>query len=174
MEICPVCGVGKENFVEVEEEDTGFRRDSKEFYVILGNGAAGFNAARAIRERDKTGSIVMVSNEPYSAYNRPMLTKSIMAGLTAEQIAIQEESWYQEQEIYQVLDKSVTAIHTDDKEVELSDGTRLKYTKLIYALGSECFIPPIPGTDQPEVVAIRRLEDTKKVADLLETAKMPL
>lgn len=171
MEICPVCGVGKENFVEVEEEDTGFRRDSKEFYVILGNGAAGFNAARAIRERDKTGSIVMVSNEPYSAYNRPMLTKSIMAGLTAEQIAIQEESWYQEQEIYQVLDKSVTAIHTDDKEVELSDGTRLKYTKLIYALGSECFIPPIPGTDQPEVVAIRRLEDTKKVADLLETAK---
>lgn len=171
MEICPVCGVGKENFVEVEEEDTGFRRDSKEFYVILGNGAAGFNAARAIRERDKTGSIVMVSNEPYSAYNRPMLTKSIMAGLTAEQIAIQEESWYQEQEIYQVLDKSVTAIHTDDKEVELSDGTRLKYTKLIYALGSECFIPPIPGTDQPEVVAIRRLEDTKKVAKLLETAK---
>lgn len=171
MEICPVCGVGKENFVEVEEEDTGFRRDSKEFYVILGNGAAGFNAARAIRERDKTGSIVMVSNEPYSAYNRPMLTKSIMAGLTAEQIAIQEESWYQEQEIYQVLDKSVTAIHTDDKEVELSDGTRLKYTKLIYALGSECFIPPIPGTDQPEVVAIRRLEDTKKVADLLENAK---
>lgn len=171
MEICPVCGVGKENFVEVEEEDTGFRRDSKEFYVILGNGAAGFNAARAIRERDKTGSIVMVSNEPYSAYNRPMLTKSIMAGLTADQIAIQEESWYQEQEIYQVLDKSVTAIHTDDKEVELSDGTRLKYTKLIYALGSECFIPPIPGTDQPEVVAIRRLEDTKKVADLLETAK---
>lgn len=171
MEICPVCGVGRENFVEVEEEETGFRRDSKEYYVILGNGAAGFNAARAIRERDKTGSIVMVSNEPYSAYNRPMLTKSIMAGLTAEQIAIQEESWYQEQEIYQVLGKSVTAIHTGDKEVELSDGTRLKYTKLIYALGSECFIPPIPGTDQPEVVAIRRLEDTAKVAGLLETAK---
>ena len=94
-----------------------------------------------------------------------------MAICSAVSPAIQEESWYQEQEIYQVLDKSVTAIHTDDKEVELSDGTRLKYTKLIYALGSECFIPPIPGTDQPEVVAIRRLEDTKKVADLLETAK---
>lgn len=171
MEICPVCGVGKENFVEVDEEDTGFRKDSKEFYVVLGNGAAGFNAARAIRDRDKTGSIVMVSNEPYSAYNRPMLTKSIMAGLTAEQIAVQEESWYQENEVYQVLDKSVTAIHTEEKEVELSDGTRLKYTKLIYALGAECFIPPIPGADLPEVTAIRRLEDTQKVAELLEDAK---
>ena len=171
MEICPVCGVGKENFVEVEEEETGFRRDSKDFYVILGNGAAGFQAARAIRERDKTGSIVMVSNEPYSAYNRPMLTKSIMAGLTAEQIAIQEDSWYQENEIYQILDKSVVKLHTNEREVELSDGTRLKYTKLIYALGAECFIPAIPGADMPEVTAIRRLEDTQKVAGLLETAK---
>ena len=55
--------------------------------------------------------------------------------------------------------------------VELSDGTRMKYTKLIYALGAECFVPPIPGADKPETVAIRRLEDTRKVAELLKTAK---
>lgn len=170
IEICPVCGVGKENFVEVEEEASGFHRDSRDFYVILGNGAAGLSAAKAIRERDKTGSIVMVSNEPYSAYNRPMLTKSIMAELSAEQIAVQEESWYQQNQIYQVLGKSVTSICPEEKEVELSDGTRLKYTKLIYALGAESFIPPIPGTELPEVTAIRRLEDTKKVAGLLEHA----
>lgn len=171
MEICPVCGVGKENFVPVEEAETGYRRDTKDFYVILGNGTAGFNAAKAIRERDKTGSVVMISNEPYSAYNRPMLTKSIMAELTADQIAIQPEAWYQENSIYQILDRSVTAIHTDEQEVELSDGTRMKYTKLIYALGAECFVPPIPGADKPETVAIRRLEDTRKVAELLKTAK---
>ncbi|MEE0713053.1 MAG: flavodoxin domain-containing protein, partial [Blautia sp.] len=64
MEICPVCGVGKENFVEVEVEENTYRNDTKDFYVILGSGAAGFYAASAIRERDKTGSIVMVSNEP--------------------------------------------------------------------------------------------------------------
>lgn len=171
MEICPVCGVGKENFVPVEEEENSYRRDTKDFYLILGNGTAGYNAAKAIRERDKTGSIIMVSNEGVSSYNRPMLTKSIMAELTADQIAIQEQNWYEENNIYQVLDKTVSAIHTDEKEVELSDGTRLKYTKLIYALGSECFIPPIPGIDKPEIVAIRRLADTQRVAKLLETAR---
>ena len=81
LEICPVCGVGKENFVPVDAQETGYINNTQEYYVILGNGAAGFNAAKAIRERDKTGSIVMISNEPYPSYNRPMLTKSIVAGL---------------------------------------------------------------------------------------------
>ena len=56
-------------------------------------------------------------------------------------------------------------------EVELEDGTRLRYSKLIYALGSECFIPPIPGTDKKQVVAIRRLSDTQKIAALLPGVK---
>lgn len=78
IEVCPVCGVGKENFVSVEVEENTFRNDTKNCYVILGNGIAGLQAAAAIRERDKTGDIVMVSEEPYRTYHRPMLTKSIM------------------------------------------------------------------------------------------------
>ena len=136
LEICPVCGVGKEHFVPVEEDSSDFRKDTDHFYVILGNGAAGVNAAEAIRKRDKTGSIVMISDEPYFPYNRPMLTKTMMAGLSPEQIAIHEESWYEDNKIIQVLGKTVTSIDTDSHEVLLTDGTRLRYTKLIYALGS--------------------------------------
>ena len=73
------------------------------------------NAAAAIRERDKTGSIVLVSEEPYSGYNRPMLTKSMMAGLTADQIAMHEEEWYEENSIVQVLGRKVTAIDPKQK-----------------------------------------------------------
>lgn len=171
MEVCPVCGVGKENFVPVDVEDTSFRNDTKEFYVVLGNGAAGLSAARAIRERDKTGSIVIASNEPYSTYNRPMLTKSMVAELDAEEIAVEAASWYEENSIYQVLGKEATVIHPEDKEVEFTDGTRLKYTKLIYALGSECFIPPIPGADKKEVVAIRRMTDIEKIEKMMGQIK---
>lgn len=171
LEICPVCGVGKENFVPVEVEESSYRKDTEDFYLILGNGAAGYQAAKAIRERDKTASVVMISDEPYRSYNRPMLTKSIMAELDEDQIAIQDERWYQEQKIVQVLGKKVTSVDTKEKEVSLEDGTRLKYTKLIYALGGECFIPPIPGSDKEAVVAIRRLKDTRKIADLLPKVK---
>ena len=42
---------------------------------------------------------------------------------------------------------------------------------MIYALGSECFIPPIEGKDLPEVVAIRRLTDVEKLEEIMEKAE---
>ena len=163
--------MGKENFVPVESETTAYRKDTSNLYAILGNGAAGFNAAKAIRERDKTGGVYIISNEEYPSYNRPMLTKSLVAGLDAEQIAIQDASWYEENNVVQILGRQVTSIDTEEKEILTEDGAKFKYTKLIYALGSECFIPPITGADKPEVVAIRKLSDTQKVTELLEKTK---
>ncbi|MGN0277651.1 MAG: FAD-dependent oxidoreductase [Hominisplanchenecus sp.] len=171
LEVCPVCGVGKENFVPVDVEETTYRSDSNEFYVILGNGAAGLNAAKAIRERDKTGSISMISGEEYRTYNRPMLTKSLMADLEIGQIQVEAEKWYEDNRIFQVLGRKVVSVDTKEKEVLLSDGIKLKYTKLIYALGSECFIPPIPGHEKAQVAAIRTLEDTRRISAMLPDTK---
>lgn len=171
LEVCPVCGVGKENFVPVDVEETTYRSDSNEFYVILGNGAAGLSAAKAIRERDKTGSITMISGEEYRTYNRPMLTKSLMADLEIDQIQVEAEKWYEDNRIFQVLGRKVVSVDTKEKEVLLSDGIKLKYTKLIYALGSECFIPPIPGHEKAQVASIRTLEDTRRISAMLPDTK---
>ena len=171
LEVCPVCGVGRENFVPVDEETVSFTNNTKSFYMILGNGAAGFSAAKAIRERDKTGSVILVSEEPYSAYNRPMLTKALLSGLEASQIAIEPESWYEENSVVQILGRRVTAVDPKEKEVTLSDGAKFKYTKLIYALGAECFIPPIEGAGKAQVVSIRHLEDVKKTEALIPGAR---
>ncbi len=170
LEVCPVCGVGKENFIPVDVQETTFRHDSRESYVILGNGAAGFNAAKAIRERDKTGSVTLISDEAYPSYNRPMLTKSLLADLTAEQIAVEDAQWYEQNHISQLLGKTATRISTNDREVILSDGTHIPFTRLIYALGSECFIPPISGADKKNVISIRRMDDVRKVSEALTDA----
>lgn len=171
IEICPVCGVGKENFVPVEIEEVSYRNDTSEFYLILGNGAAGVSAAEAIRERNKTCSIVMVSNESVLSYNRPMLTKSMLASFNPSQLAIHDEQWYQDRNIINVLDKTVQSMDTQLKEVAFADGLKLKYDKCIYALGSECFVPPIPGHDKDQVVAIRRLSDVVKIGNMLPDVK---
>ena len=44
-------------------------------YLIIGGGIAGTTAAETIRSRDKDGSIVIVSAEPYPLYSRIMLSK---------------------------------------------------------------------------------------------------
>lgn len=167
LDTCPVCGVGRENFVEVDVEDITFREDTQDFFVILGNGIAGLSAATAIRERNKTASIVMISEEDWDTYNRPMLTKSMMAGLSPEQIGVHEKGWYEEQNIIRILGKKAEAIDKDNKIVILAGDMKLQYTKLIYALGAECFIPPIKGCDKEEVVAIRKISDIQKINELL-------
>ena len=171
LEICPVCGVGKENFIPAEAEENTFFNDTKEYYVILGNGTAGLNAAKAIRQRDKTGAVIMISNEAYPSYNRPMLTKSMLASLTPEQIAVETESWNEANNIYQILGRTAVSVDTKKSEVILDDGSQIHFTRLIYALGSESFIPPIPGSGREQVIAVRRISDVEKISSLLKTSK---
>ena len=171
LEICPVCGVGKENFIPVDVEESNFKQDTNEIFLILGNGAAGINAAKAIRERNSTCNIVMVSNEDVLSYNRPMLTKSMIAKFDANQLAIYDEDWYKENNITNILDKNVIDINTEEKIVTLEDEIKLKYDKCIYALGSESFIPPISGHEKEGVITVRRISDTNRINELLPNIK---
>ena len=171
LEICPVCGVGKENFIEINIEETNFRKDTNETFLILGNGAAGINAAKSIRERNNTCNIVMISNESVLSYNRPMLTKSMIAQFDTKHLSIYDEDWYKENNITNILDKNIIDINTEEKVVTLEDEIKLKYDKCIYALGSESFIPPISGYDKEGVIAIRRISDNNKINKLLPNVK---
>ena len=148
LKVCPVCGAGPENFVEVADTETGFTRDTDQIFTILGSGAAAFNAAKAIRERNKTANIVMISHEKALPYNRPMLTKSMLAGFSPDQLAIEDESWYEENNITTLLGSEITGIDTEAKKITLADGNSLMYDRLIYALGAECFIPPFKNLSE--------------------------
>ena len=170
-EICPVCGVGKENFVPYEEEANDFRKDSNELFLIIGNGAAGLNAATAIRERNETAAIVLVGDEKTLPYNRPMLTKTLLADFDASQLLIHDEVWYKEKNILNLTDYHATEILANEKEVVLSNGDHLRYDKLILATGAECFVPSIEGVKQEGVFALRRIEDVHKMNDYLPKVK---
>lgn len=171
MDACPVCGVGAENFVPVEVSESDYQKDTEEKFVVIGNGVAGLNAAKEIRNRNKTCSITMVTNEPYISYNRPMLTKTLLADVSAKQLVVEKEDWYKENNINVMLNEEVKSLDSNKKEITLASGGVLQYDKCIYALGAECFVPPIKGADKPEVIAIRRIADVEKVRKLAKTAK---
>lgn len=170
-EICPVCGVDKSFFIPYEEEINTFKKNTEEYFLILGNGAAGVNAATAIRERNETCSIVILSNEPILSYNRPMLTKSLATDINAKEIALYNKEWYQEHNIINVLSTTLNSINTKDKHIVFDNNKKILYSKCIYALGAECFIPPIKGSDKKEVIAIRRYTDVKKISQMLSSIK---
>ena len=68
----------------------------------------------------------MISEEKYPTYNRPMLTKALNAGLEISQIQVEPESWYEENQVYQILGKKIISVDKTEKEVTLEDGTGSK------------------------------------------------
>lgn len=169
---CPVCGVGLEQCQPVDEEEITYRVDTDRNYLIIGGCTAAISAADAIRQRDKTGHITLLSSENYLPINRPMLIKEIDV-VVAEPETIQAHSkeWYEERNLDFRLGCTATAIHPETKTVETADGHLFPYDKLILATGAECFIPPIKGADKPGVIAVRHFEDTKELFRRMETAK---
>ena len=171
LDICPVCKAGREFFVPYEEVKTDFRKNTKEVYVILGNGVAGISAAEAIRERNATATILMISEEAVSSYNRPMLTKALSTLVDAKEIAIHDDAWYEEKNIINTLNTTVESIDILNKTIHFKDATLQNYDKCIYALGAECFIPPFAGANKPQVIAIRNIADVAKIRALMPGLK---
>jgi flavorubredoxin/NADPH-dependent 2,4-dienoyl-CoA reductase/sulfur reductase-like enzyme len=166
LESCPVCGVGPDKFVEVESTATDFRKDTDERFIILGGGPGAHYAAAAIRERNATATIVIITDEKDLPYNRPMLTKAVLADFSNNSFAIATPEWYKENNIYVALDNKVVSVDTEGKEV-ICENAKFSYTKLIYALGAYCFVPPIKGSDADHVVSIRKISDTDKIKKIL-------
>lgn len=169
--VCPTCGVGAENFVPVQVSDVSYSNDTNNRYVILGAGTAALSAATAIRERDNTGSIVMISDEDELPYNRPMLTKNMFAGPEEMVFTIHNKAWYDENRIELAFGKKIASLDPAAKKVVMEDGQVYEYDKCVYALGSHFFVPPFEGHQDPHVTTIRTLADIAKVADFLKEGK---
>lgn len=170
LDCCPTCGVGKDKCVPVADKSTTFQKATFEKFIVLGGGPAAHFAAKAIRERNASASIIMITNEYEIPYNRPMLTKVTLQDLSYDRLAIESREWYSRQNIRIVFGQTVQSINTATKTVK-TNRAEYVYDKLIYALGARCFVAPIPGSDQPHVVSIRSIADCLKVQDLAKEAK---
>lgn len=169
--VCPVCGVGLELCVPAEEDVIAFHCDTDRNYLILGGGIAAVSAAEAIRKRDKSGTISMISAEDVLPINRPMLSKDLKAAISQpDTLSVHDEQWYADLEIQLILGRTVMAIDPVNRCVSLDNGKTMPYDKLIYALGGECFIPPFKGNDKQGVIAIRHLSDVAELASILKNA----
>ncbi|GHU71920.1 oxidoreductase [Clostridia bacterium] len=169
--VCPVCGVGPDQFISIDAPVVEFRRDTDRRFIIVGAGIAGVSAAAAIRTRDDTASIVLLDVEEGLPYNRPMLTKNMFSALTADQLAIYDEEWFEQQRIVRVSAQRVQSLDTAAKTVRLESGAELMYDACVLALGASSFVPPIKGADAGNVFAIRSLGDVRRLEAAAKSAK---
>ncbi|MGI8577036.1 MAG: NAD(P)/FAD-dependent oxidoreductase [Nocardioidaceae bacterium] len=144
----------------------------KQSFVIVGGGLAGAKAAEALRSRGYNGSLTLIGDEELLPYERPPLSKDYLAGKSArEEMDVHDAGWYADNRVDLLLGKAVTRLDRDALEVELVDGTRVPYDKLLLATGSRSRELPLPGVGANGVFSLRRVEDSNRIKQTLEDGR---
>ncbi|MDQ3387441.1 MAG: FAD-dependent oxidoreductase [Actinomycetota bacterium] len=132
--------------------------------VIIGGGPAGLATARAYREAGGAASVKILSTEPYPPYNRPPLTKEYLRGeIPAEELPLENEEWFTRNAVE--LELSTTAHSIDrDRRIVVTDEKEIPYDACVLATGSEPIRIPVPGGGDPEILVMRTIENSTRLA----------
>ncbi|RYB01387.1 NAD(P)/FAD-dependent oxidoreductase [Lichenibacterium ramalinae] len=127
--------------------------------VVVGAGEAGARAASALRERGYDGLVTLVGDEPHAPYERPPLSKAVMASDDEAPPVILDEGKLAAQRIAHLAGARATHIDRDARVLHLADGRDLPYAKLLIATGAGPRRLPVPGADGPHVLTLRTFAD---------------
>jgi 3-phenylpropionate/trans-cinnamate dioxygenase ferredoxin reductase subunit len=122
--------------------------------VVVGAGECGARAAFALRENGWTGPVTLVGAEPLLPYERPPLSKAGLVPDSAGPVAIRDARAYRDADIELVSGVEEAGLDTGAHHVELADGPRPGYERLLLATGASAAVRR--GAGAPPADARRR------------------
>ncbi len=140
-------------------------------HVIVGAGAAGLAAVQAIRRRDSTGRVVVVTAESGPAYS-PALLPYLLAGKVAEAgLVLADRRFYEAHRVELVSGTRVVGVDFERHTVFAEPGGHIEYTTLLIASGASARGEEVPGAaaaDGP--LTLRTLADARVMRARLDRA----
>jgi NADPH-dependent 2,4-dienoyl-CoA reductase/sulfur reductase-like enzyme len=104
--------------------------------VIVGGGLAAQRCAETLRRRGYEGKVRMVCAETEPPYDRPPLSKGVLAGDVAEEdLAYRPSWWYEEKGVELLLGTRATGLDPAERRIAVGGGAELRYEKLLIATG---------------------------------------
>jgi NAD(P)H-nitrite reductase large subunit len=140
-------------------------------YLIIGNSAGGLGAAEAIRQVDKEGALTIVSEEPYPAYSRPLISKYLAKERTLEGMLFRPADFYDQNNILFLPGKKVRHLELDSQTASLDDGERITWDKLLLAVGGKPIFPKMKGSDKVGAFTFTNLDDAKAIDRFLDSSR---
>lgn len=144
-------------------------------YLLVGGGIASMSAAQAIRARDASGDILMVSQEAVRPYHRTALPQ-LLARRASERddVFAVSPAWFDEQRI--TLRTSCRVVRLDVPRVSaaLDSGETVSCERMLLATGTVPRPMGIVGAQLPNVFHLRNLNDAERLHHAIDQAKLAL
>jgi NADPH-dependent 2,4-dienoyl-CoA reductase/sulfur reductase-like enzyme len=147
--------------------------DTRIDYLLIGGGRTSANAAQSIRENDPNGSITIVAGENRKPYDRPPLSKNFIVGRppNPDDVESKADDFFDKHNVNLIRGVAAESIDRAAKTVNLADGRKLEYGKLLLATGATPVKLNIPGSDGKNVHYLRTVDDSMAIRDLAKSAK---
>lgn len=141
-------------------------------YLLVGGGLAASTAARAIREVDAEGSILLVAQERIRPHYRAPLSKTYLRREVARQtLFISEADWFEKSQVELRTGRRASRLDVARQTVTLDNGDEISYDRLLIATGGTPKHLDIPGAQLPGLYYVRTLEDVDTLHHALDKAR---
>jgi NADPH-dependent 2,4-dienoyl-CoA reductase/sulfur reductase-like enzyme len=155
-----------------EEQPPAVEGEDDRTFVMVGAGAAGNAAAETLRREGFAGRIVLVTAESVLPYDRPTLSKELMAGeAKPEWLPLHDAGFYDDRGIELMTGRRVAGIDPAERVIEFEDGDQLSFDKALLATGATPRNLDIPGADLEGYFLLRSRADAEAIDAALEGAE---
>lgn len=149
---------------------TGSTLNDSSRVVVVGGSASGLTAVEELRRSGFAGSVSVVETEDAPPYDRPPLSKQIVAGeWEPERLELRDADALSALDVDWRLGVTATGLDTVAREIGLSDGSSLDYDGLVIATGVRP--RPLPGCALRGVHMLRTIGDALALRDDLRKAQ---
>src|SRR5277367_652490 len=132
--------------------------------LIIGGGQAGAQAIDTLRREGFGGRLVLIGDELELPYQRPPLSKKYLSGeMAADRLLFRHRSFYDEHRVELKLGRRAVRLDAAARQVELVDGEKLTYDRLLLCLGAESRRLTCPGATLQGVHYLRGLADVAPI-----------
>jgi nitrite reductase (NADH) large subunit len=125
-------------------------------------------AARLVEELTKRAlgryAVAVIGEEPRLAYNRVLLSALLAQEVGFAEIELKPAQWWRDRGVTLRYGMRASAVDPTARELMLSSGTRLAFSKLVFATGSQPVKLDVAGMDLPGVFTFRDIDDVKAIA----------
>lgn len=144
--------------------------------LIVGGGQAGAQSAVMLRREGFAGSILLISDEGDSPYDRPPLSKDYLAGAVSfDRLLLHSPQGWADHGVLLKLGARAVAVDAGARQVTLSSGERVSFGHLIWAGGGRARQLPCPGATLDGVHSIRTRLDVDRIrATLADTVSVAI